>query len=481
MKLVIALNFIVLATIMAGLFFIARTNYGHLEQSSRYWSIAIVCDAVGLALMGLLFIVIPDFNQSSPLGTVSNTLLFASIVYQAISIRALSAKITRRINLYTVLSTVVFALLWDYARLNISINARILLFASYAMVVLLWQLAELKKKHTEDSSQIRIIRFSVIGEVFFTALRFVAVSVVSIQIVRVEELPVLGLFSLWIQYGFKIVVYAGLLAYWSEDLTRQKTKIELESQQFKELSERQEQFIADLGRLNKVATAGVMAASIAHELSQPLQSLVLNIELSQLELAATTPNHQLLVDSLNTQSINAQRMVEVIGTMRSVFTESESGDISVDLFELIQKLTVFIAPQANKRAIQVEYIGHDRLFIRARSAEIQQVILNLVANAFDAIDLAGKKVKKVRITVTADQGFVICHVEDNGPGIPAHLQKTIFSFLKTNKSSGMGLGLWLSKYIIERNRGKISVSDSELGGAKFTLKLPAATFITSSP
>lgn len=479
MKLVIALNFLVLATIMAGLFFIARANYGHLEQSSRYWSIAIVCDAVGLALMGVLFILIPDFSQSSRLGTVSNTLLFASIVYQAISIRALNAQITKIINLYTFFGTVVFSLLWEYARLNTDINTRVLLFASYAILALLWQLTELGK-HTKDSSQIRIIRLSIIGEIFFTALRFFAVSNVSMPIVRVEELPVLGLFSLWIQYGLKIVVYAGLLAYWSEDLTRQKTRIELESQQFKELSERQEQFIADLGRLNKVATAGVMAASIAHELSQPLQSLVLNIELSQHELATDNPDHQLLVESLDTQSISAEKMVEVIRTMRSVFTESESADMPVDLYELIQKLTVFITPQANKRGIEVQYIRQGNLFIAARSAEIQQVILNLVANAFDAIDLAARTIKKIRVTVTQHEGFVICHVEDSGPGLPTHVQKTAFSFLKTNKSSGMGLGLWLSKYIIERNRGEISVTDSELGGAMFTIKLLVAAPMTSN-
>ena len=73
MKLFIGINFILLATIMAGLYAIAQANYGRLGASSRYWSIAIVCDAVGLALLGGFFIAIPDFTQSNRIGTVANS------------------------------------------------------------------------------------------------------------------------------------------------------------------------------------------------------------------------------------------------------------------------------------------------------------------------------------------------------------------------------------------------------------------------
>lgn len=473
MKLVIALNFIVLAIVMVGLFFIARANYGRLGQSSKYWSIAIATDALGMALTGALFLVITDFRASSPVGTVSNTLLFASILYQSISIKALNSEITKKIKRYLLLSIASFAVLWNFARLNTDINIRVMVFAVFALIALIWQLIELNK-HSQASQQIRIIRVSVMGEIVFTIFRFFAVSEVSEKILYVEELPIVGLFALWVQYGLKIVVYAGLVAFWSEELAEQKAKIEIEKQAFKALSEAQEQLIADLGRLNKAATTGLMAASIAHELSQPLQSLVLNIGVSQQEMKAGNPNYNLVTELLQEQSYSVNKMVEVIGTMRGMFTEGGTKEEQVDLFELIQKLTVFINPQAHERGIQVDYFNDKSAVVCVRSAELQQAILNLIANAFDALDGFKGDAKKVKISVIHGNEQITCCVEDSGNGIADDMYDQVFKFLKTTKSTGMGLGLWLTKYIIEKNHGQITAGKSALGGAMFTIKLPSS-------
>ena len=473
MKLVIALNFVILAVIMIGLFAIARTNQKFLGQSAKYWSIAIICDAIGLVMLGTLFLTVPDFNKPNISGTFANTLLFASTIYQAISIRALNTAIPKSVERYVLAGMVLFAVIWDYTRLNTDTNSRIMLFAVYVFFSLLWQLKELNKNDNTASSQIKIIRISVKGELVFTVIRFFAVAAVSIEIAHVEELPLVGLFSLWILYGLKIVVYAGLLAYWSEDLGKQKTQIELENQQFKVLNEAQEKLIADLGRLNRAATTGVMAASIAHELSQPLQSLVLNVEISRQEMKTANPNHQLITQLLDEQSYSVTKMVEVISTMRGMFTESGHATEQVDFFALIEKFQVFIDSQSKKRGIRVEYVNNTSAQINVRSPEIQQAILNLVANAFDALDEKPAAERKIRISVDDWNGQVRCRIEDSGYGIPDHMHDQVFRFLKTSKSTGMGLGLWLTKYIVEKNLGKITVSRSELGGAMFTIEFPA--------
>lgn len=464
----------VLSIIMMGLFFIARANYGRLGQSSKYWSIAIVCDALGLVLMGLLFLVISDFDHSNLLGTVSNTLLFASIVYQSASIRALNVEISRAATWRMLALIVVFAVLWDTARMTVDTNTRVMIFAVYALVALLWQMRELNK-HQGESSQIKMIRYLVIGEIIFVVLRFFAVAAVNIRIVHVEELPILGLFTLWVHYGLKVVVYGGLVAYWTEDLAKQKAKVDLESQQFKELSERQEKIIADLGRLNKAATAGVLAASIAHELSQPLQSLTLNIKLSMDEMQTQAPNSQFVLETLHEQSLSVTRMAEVINTMRGMFTEVEVDEIKVDLFEMIERLAVLVSTQATKRGVAIAYENQGKGLIRVRPPELQQVLLNLIGNAFDALTQAKTLNPKIRVSVSNDGPWVTCCVEDNGPGISDAMHSDMFKFLKTTKTTGMGLGLWLCKYIVERNHGEIVAGRSSLGGAKFIIKLPAAS------
>lgn len=472
MKLVIALNFMVLSIIMIGLMLITRANYGRLGPSSKYWAIAIVCDALGLALMGCLFIVLEDFDHSSVLGTVGNTLLFASIVYQSASIRALNASVSLATARRMLALIAVFALLWDYARHTMDTNDRVMLFAAYALLALVWQLLELQK-HRGESNQIKIIRYLVVGEIVFVALRLVAVAAVSVKIVYVEELPILGLFALWVQYGLKVVVYGGLVAYWSEDLAKQKAKAELESQQFKELSAQQEKLIGDLGRLNKAATAGVLAASIAHELSQPLQSLVLNIGLSLEEMQAQQPQHDVVIDTLHQQSQSVERIVQVVNTMRGMFTETETREATFDLFETVQRMDALVSAQAAKHGIHIEYIRHGQALVHLRRPELQQVLLNLIGNAFDAVIHAQTPAPCIRVSVENEGTWVSCSVEDNGPGIPEAMRADIFKFLKTTKTTGMGLGLWLCKYIVERNHGQISLGCSALGGAKFTVKLRA--------
>ena len=103
---------------------------------------------------------------------------------------------------------------------------------------------------------------------------------------------------------------------------------------------------------------------------------------------------------------------------------------------------------------------------------MQQVILNLVGNAFDALISHKTQQPVVHISVTCEGNQVVCSVADNGPGIAHDMHEEVFKILKTTKNSGMGLGLWLARYITERNQGSIHVSTSEWGGACMSIRMP---------
>lgn len=473
MKIVIALNFIVLALIMTGLFFVSKANYRALNQSSRNWSIAVLCDASGMALLGGMFMMMQNFHDHTFWGTVSNTLLFAALIYQTLSIHALNADITLPKRQLAIASIVLFGIGWNHIRTRMEVNDKVLIFAGVALAILFWQVYEISKR-PEKSNQLRIIFWSITGEIVFTVLRFFAISAYETTIVQIEDLPLLGVFSLWFQYGLKIVAYAALVGYWSENLATQKAKTELENEQFKQLSTQQEKLIADLGRLNKAATAGVVAASIAHELSQPLQGVLLDSSIGLEEVNHPQPNLEVLRSTLQAQLDNAKRMAQIVNTMRGMFTESGASDESIDLFELIQNLGLLITPQAQKMGIQLVYDHQGSSVVRVKATEIQQVLLNLINNAFEAVQENTRGTALVQVSCASEGEWVVCKVEDSGPGIAGMDHADVFKFLKTTKSNGMGLGLWLSKYIVERNKGDISVGHSALGGAMFVIKLPAA-------
>ena len=473
MKIVIALNFAVLALILSGLLLISRANYDSFNQSAKFWTAAVLGNIMGLLLFAAMFMVIEDFSESNFLfGTVANTLMFGALVFQTASIHATRAEITRRKMQWMLAAIVVFAFFWDGFRTYALPNQRMLTFPLIALVLLLWQLYELKKD-TSPSYQRTIIFYAVLGEVVFTCVRLIAFSGMQFTIISPEQLPTLAIVAVWIQYGLKIIAYAALVGYWSESLAKKKAQAELEAQAFKALSERQERLIADLGRLNKAATAGVLAASIAHELSQPLQSILLNNTLALDEANKQQPDFPLIQTTLQEQSHNANRMVEVINTLRGVFTETGTVEQQVDLFDLLERLGLLIQPQAKRRGIQVTFEKTGTTIVNVKISEIQQVLLNIVGNAFDALLGSQTNNPMVKITLCNENGWVVCQVEDNGPGIAKEKLDDVFKFLDTTKTTGMGLGLWLSKYIVERNKGNIQVGSSNLGGAKFSISLPA--------
>lgn len=472
MKILIALNFAVLALIMSGLLLISKANYKNFSQSSKFWTTAIVCDIFGLFLFALMFLTIRDFTEHNFIfGTVANTLLFASLIYQTASIHAIKKDITVSNRRYIMASIIVFALVWNWYRTYAESNQKLLTFAALALVVLLWQLYEIKKSEG-DSNQRNIIFYAVVGEVFFTCLRIFAVAEVIVTIISADQLPIVGIAAVWMQYALKVIAYAALVGYWSESLIKKKVQVELETQAYKSLIERQDKLIADLGRLNKAATTGALAASIAHELSQPLQGLQLDNDLVRSESVRTNPDMKFINSLLQSQATNVQRMVEIIATLRGVFSESGAVEQTVDMSEVVDRLGLLIQSQANKSGVVFQFERSGQTFVRIKMSEIQQVLLNLVGNAFDALRASRVDSPTIKVSLNSDEAWVTCSIEDNGPGIEMTKQADVFKFLNTSKSNGMGLGLWLSKYMVERNRGEICIGDSDLGGAKFTVKLP---------
>ncbi len=475
MKILIAFNFFLFALILIGLYFVSNTRYRMTHLSAKYWSWSIVLDAMGLVLMSAVFMAYQDFSDQTPLRTIFNTALFASLIYQALSMKALRTDHQASQHGFAWAMVLIFAIGWEYLRHNATVNQKLQIFGYIALVILLWQLYEITRDfQTKKSQQIIIVLCCVCAEIFFTGLRIFFSSEIATDIVNAEQLPMLGVVSAWLQYGFKIIAYAALVGYWSERLAIEKIQAEMEAQAFKTLSKRQEKLIADLGRLNKAATAGVLAASIAHELSQPLQSMLLNNSLALEEATKPNANMQLLESTLQEQIDSANRMTEIINTMRGVFTESGAKEQTVDLFDITERLGLLIKPQSEKRGIRVMFEKTGPALVKVRISEIQQVLLNLVGNAVDALIQSDTLTPTIKVSFGNESEWVTCHVEDNGPGIPQSKLENIFKFLNSSKTGGMGLGLWLSKYIIERNHGQIHVSASSMGGAKFTIQLPKA-------
>jgi signal transduction histidine kinase len=494
----IALYFFVIAVLLSGLFYIARTSgdtTSH-QQSRRYWSVALTLDVAGVLLFCAFFMILDPLAEPRSIGTLANTALFGAFVYQALSFRALRQKVSLTGSRVACAVVIVFGVLWQSSRGLATAEVKGLLFGLSTSALLVWQIVETYRNQQQLalSLPLRLVMATLVAELGWTLVRAWAFAGVQSPMIRTEQIPLIAIAATWLQLACKVVGYAAVTGYWVQVVTDTKTRVDIENQQFRVLNQQQEKLIADLGRLNKAATSGVLAASIAHELNQPLQSALLNHEMLAQELGAGAPSaavgvtaevrmgldgatdrrdteaiHELLAE----QGESLQRMSAIIQTMRGVFSESGAKRQILDLYRLVKGLGPLISAQAEKNGIEVQYVQFGDGLVRVKASEVQQVILNLLGNAFDALIANHTAQPMVRITVTAHESWVVCTVEDNGPGIPTDLHEEVFKILKTTKNASMGLGLWLARYITQRNQGSIEISDSELGGAKLTVRFPS--------
>ena len=477
MKVLVGLFFIVIALILLGMWLTSREVFQHKARNSaeNYWALALAMDVLGLFFFGVYMATAEDFNQLTVMGTVANTAMLVAYVFQTLNIRALRKTISPRAKLGSWALVLVVGVCWHIGKHYTTPEQRSFFMASVTSGILVWQLLEIRYGTTAlwTHEPMRALFYLVGMELALTSLRMVVFADMT-PLANIQQVPFVLLVAIWLQMGLKVLTYSVIKSYWQKVAVQQQARMHLENTQFKALNAQQEKLIADLGRLNKAATAGVLAASVAHELNQPLQASSLNAEMLAQMLSAQPPDVAGAQALLQHQQEDLARMASIVSTMRGVFSESGAKPQKVDLYALFKNLDPLLRHQTHKRGIRITYTHVGETQVHARASELQQVALNLMGNAFDAFIAHDTPQPQVRVHVQGSATEVVCTVEDNGPGIAPELQPEVFNILKTTKSEGMGLGLWLARYITERNHGEITVGRSALGGAQFTLRFPAA-------
>jgi len=267
--------------------------------------------------------------------------------------------------------------------------------------------------------------------------------------------------------------YIAIGAYWSERIAQATTKSEIENQEIKELLRERESLIRSLLRANKTAATGALSASIAHELNQPLGASQLNIQFLQKKLSEgylTVEQNQEILTALLADN---QRATNIIQSLRSIFSDGKIGMERINIVELVESVLKIAKPEIQAKNLQVALRLESKSFINANRGEIQQVLLNLINNAIQALSESTRSPRILQIESRDTSHGVQLLVSDNGGGVPIDTQAHLFELLSgSNKRSGMGLGLWLCNHIVSRHGGRIHYQDAPSGGAEFIVFLP---------
>jgi signal transduction histidine kinase len=231
-----------------------------------------------------------------------------------------------------------------------------------------------------------------------------------------------------------------------------------------------------LNRIQRVASVGELAGSIAHELNQPLSAIAMYVRASMALAGAQQEKMPALDDTLHKADGEVHRASQIIRRLKGLFRSLQAPRERRDLPNLIQGVVASVAQRASDHDIEIQVDCEPNApQVEVDITQMEIVFRNVLDNAIEALADATDRRRMIRVRVagTAD-GSVLCDIADNGPGIPSALQSVLFEPLDSGTRQGMGFGLSISRSIVEAHGGNIESIDNAHGGTTMRVVLPAA-------
>jgi two-component system sensor kinase FixL len=230
----------------------------------------------------------------------------------------------------------------------------------------------------------------------------------------------------------------------------------------------------ELAHVSRVSTVGEMTASLAHQLNQPLAAIMTNAQVAQRMLGVDPPDLSEVRAILHDIVKDDRRASDVIQRLRTLLRKGEPEMSAIDLKMIIREVVDLISSEAIIRntAVTLDF-DREPMIVRGDRVQLQQVILNLLHNAMEAMSDAHEPTRSVRVECLAvDGGQVSIRVRDSGPGLRAGSEALIFEPFYTTKTGGMGMGLSIVRSIVQAHGGRVQAANHPGRGAVFEILLP---------
>lgn len=467
------LFFLIFGLILASLFistFRVGINATRNDETRRYWLLSLGARSgaffswAGVPLFGAVCAV------------VANSLFIFSAGCLALLFRSWRAHVPGRVPYAVIVFSLAVAAGMELLRqAGTGFELRMILFGSASLVVSIWELLELHRKiKTLAEASLQLIAGVVILQMMLTGASVISsIANADRKITFVTDNGTTSMVVIWLTLAVHLVIYLFIGGYlYRRALLGERTAVQQKDEVTALLQER-ERLLASLIASNRVASTGALSASVAHEMSQPLTAAMLKLALLKRTLPKEPDDRPgsgaLLADALD----NISRSKDVLDHLRSLFRQDPIKVRRCNVHDLLTQTIALVRSRVDAARIDLQYLPAPSVHAEIVDREIQQVLINLINNAIDSLSNLEDARKLINIEVTEQAEAVQIAVSDNGPGIQPDLADSLFELARSSKLDGMGVGLWISRYIIEdHHRGRLYIEQGDMPGARFVMELP---------
>lgn len=390
-----------------------------------------------------------------------------------VSIASLYKKVSIKFLLILNLFFAVSCIFLEVVRLQYGVlltNA--LYFSIYLFIAILiaFSCFQLPDEDLQKNKFLKWIGVFECGVVLFYLVRLMA-SLTGVSIHHGEPTATsIGLFSFLITCNvFRYVSYIALRITWVD---RSSARSNLLNERLAKSLEEKDRLLAGLMSSNRMIGISALASTLAHQLSQPLTAISLQASILKRNLTPSLDSSHALKESLDDICLQSDYLSRLVANLRQLFQSQSFKYQTVNLWQMVEQIAEIIRPTLESKNITLELHFEDEPLVTGDKLQIQQVLINLLNNAADAIMENSPSRRLISIRLLQNDRYGIFGVEDSSSGIADGNMSQLFEIYKTTKENGLGVGLWLCKTIVDGHQGEITVQNIAGSGAYFEVKLP---------
>jgi signal transduction histidine kinase len=439
------------------------------EKALKYWAGSLILSSVGITAIALGAMLAVSLHRGTFFSTISNTIHFISIISLIFYAKNLKEEITAKDKKVFTLLTIFYFFGFEIIRKNGDFIDRQTFTACMGVIAYFVLLLEIKQqKLFNDSYYLKVFAITSIIEFILIIIRVIVLLSNDYGFIdSLNDAPLIPVLLLWILLMVNVWSYISINGYWTERISNLNTTNLIENTKIKLLLNEKYKLINSLVTANKTAISAALSTSIAHEINQPLGAMKTNSQ--HLNLLIKGKKEKILIKNIIKDN---DRAAKIITTLKSMFSSNKSIYRSEIFDTFVQSLEPIFKESIKEKNIKIKFLLNSSAKVNMNTDELRQVFSNLIQNSIDALSLTSKKNKVIEIKTFTKNNKLFCSVTDNGPGISRKMQGKIFKLYESSKISNSGIGLWLSKYIITRHKGSLSVNKAYLSGAEFLIELP---------